>query len=220
MALVNRGRFITLEGSEGVGKTTNLAVITSTLERLGIPFVATREPGGTPFAEEIRRLLLAVRTEAVAPLAELLLMFAARAQHLERLIRPALDAGTWVVSDRFTDATYAYQGGGRGMDPDHIALLENLVQGTLQPDLTLYLDLDPEVAATRMTGRERDRFESENRVFFDRVRHAYLQRATHHARYRIIDASGSLDTVATSIRDVVSAFVAATRNATTGRDPS
>lgn len=220
MALVNRGRFITLEGSEGVGKTTNLAVITSTLERLGIPFVATREPGGTPFAEEIRRLLLAVRTEAVAPLAELLLMFAARAQHLERLIRPALDAGTWVVSDRFTDATYAYQGGGRGMDPDHIALLENLVQGTLQPDLTLYLDLDPVVAATRMTGRERDRFESENRVFFDRVRHAYLQRATHHARYRIIDASGSLDTVATSIRDVVSAFVAATRNATTGRDPS
>lgn len=219
MAVLTRGRFITLEGSEGVGKTTNLAVIASTLDSLGIRFVSTREPGGTPLAEEIRLLLLAARTETVAPLAELLLVFAARAQHLERVVKPALDAGTWVISDRFTDATYAYQGGGRRMDPADIALLEKLVQGSLQPDLTLYLDLDPDVASTRMTGRERDRFESESRAFFDRVRRVYLERASGHRRFRIIDASGSLDAVATSIRDVITTFVAATRGASAGGDP-
>ncbi len=202
-----RGSFITLEGSEGVGKTTNLTVITSTLTALGIPYVSTREPGGTPLAEEIRALLLAVRAEPVAAQAELLLMFAARAQHLSQVIHPALDAGTWVVSDRFTDATYAYQGGGRGTDTDAIVLLENLVQGHLQPDLTLYLDLDPEIASGRMTGRERDRFESENRPFFERVRQVYLQRARVHRRFRIIDASGTREGVAASIRHEVETFV-------------
>ena len=154
--MTDRGRFITLEGSEGVGKTTNVSVIAETLRGLGLTVLQTREPGGTPMAEEIRQLLLAVRQEQVAPLTELLLMFAARAQHIARVIEPALEAGTWVLSDRFTDATWAYQGGGRGGDLQQIAALESMVQGELQPDLTVYLDLDPEVAAVRMAGRERD----------------------------------------------------------------
>jgi dTMP kinase len=202
-----RGRFITLEGSEGVGKSTNLAVIAETLQGLGINCVSTREPGGTPLAEEIRQLLLAVRVEAVAPTAELLLMFAARAQHLSALIEPSLAKGLWVVSDRFTDATFAYQGGGRGMDVAVIEQLERLVQGNLRPDLTLYLDLDPEIAAQRLGGRDRDRFELESRPFFERVRGAYLQRASGSDRYRIIDASQPLEVVRANVRSLVEQFV-------------
>lgn len=206
-----RGRFITLEGSEGVGKSTNIAVIADTLRLLGIDCVTTREPGGTPFAEEIRQLLLSVRAEPVSPNAELLLMFAARAQHLSELIEPALVRGLWVVSDRFTDATFAYQGGGRGMNTAVIEQLERIVQGSLRPDLTLYLDLDPEVAANRLADRERDRFELESRPFFARVRNAYLERARSAERYRIIDASESLEVVGQNIRAVIERFVQQSR---------
>ncbi|MBM4205903.1 MAG: dTMP kinase [Gammaproteobacteria bacterium] len=206
-----RGRFITLEGSEGVGKSTNIAVIADTLRLLGIDCVTTREPGGTPFAEEIRQLLLSVRAEPVSPNAELLLMFAARAQHLSELIEPALARGLWVVSDRFTDATFAYQGGGRGMNTAVIEQLERIVQGSLRPDLTLYLDLDPEVAANRLADRERDRFELESRPFFARVRNAYLERARSAERYRIIDASESLEVVGQNIRAVIERFVQQSR---------
>jgi dTMP kinase len=202
-----RGRFITLEGSEGVGKTTNAGVIAETLRGFGLTVLQTREPGGTPMAEEIRQLLLAVRQEQVAPLTELLLLFAARAQHIERVIEPALKAGTWVLSDRFTDATWAYQGGGRGGDPQQIATLESMVQGELQPDLTVYLDLDPEIAAVRMVGRERDRFEREDRSFFERVREVYVERARLYPRFRIINAAGTAPEVAAAVRACVEEFV-------------
>ena len=202
-----RGRFITLEGTEGVGKTTNVSVIASTLRDAGIDVVVTREPGGTPMAEEIRKVLLTVRDEPVAPLAELLLVFAARAQHIAQLIEPALSRGCWVVSDRFTDASWAYQGGGRGGNREHLAVLEGMVHGALQPDLTLFLDLDPDVAALRMADRDRDRFEREDRDFFVRVRTAYLDRARMYSRFRVIDASGSPETVATTVRAAVERYL-------------
>ncbi len=205
--MIDRGRFITLEGSEGVGKSTNVAVIAETLRRYGRDVLLTREPGGTPMAEEIRRLLLAVREERVAPLAELLLVFAARAQHISTIIEPALQSGVWVVSDRFTDATWAYQGGGRGGNLEQIAALEAMVQGTLQPDLTVYLDLDPDIAASRIEGRERDRFEREDRSFFLRVRSAYVERARLHSRFRVIDATGTPAEVASAVRACVAEFV-------------
>ena len=194
---MRRGKFITLEGGEGVGKSTNLRFITDWLKEQGIKFVQTREPGGTPLAEELRELLLSNREEAVDPTAELLMVFAARAQHLARVIQPALDRGEWVICDRFTDATYAYQGGGRELDRGLIAQLEQTVQGDLRPDRVLLLDLDPEIGLARAasTGAA-DRFESEQRHFFERVRAAYLQRAdADPARYAIIDASKSIDQV-------------------------
>ena len=205
-ASTRRGRFITLEGGEGVGKSTNLAFIKAHIERAGIEVVATREPGGTPLAEEIRELLLAVREEPMAELTELLLVFAGRAQHLATLIEPALARGAWVLSDRFTDATYAYQGGGRGLDRELIAELESLVQGKLRPDLTLYLDSPPEIAAARLAGRELDRFEREQRVFFERVRAVYLERASD-PRFRVIDASRSLDHVQRTLADTLDDFI-------------
>lgn len=193
------GCFITLEGVEGVGKTTNMAFVCETLtehlQASGRNLVRTREPGGTPLAEEIRELLLAPREEVVADLSELLLMFAARAQHLESQIRPALAAGDWVVCDRFTDATYAYQGGGRGLPIEHIQVLEKLVQGNLQPDLTLYLDLPWDLAAERIADRERDRLESESHQFFTAVRQAYLERAKSHPRFAVISAAEALPEV-------------------------
>ena len=194
-----RGTFITLEGIEGVGKSTNLAFVCERLRAAGIDVVRTREPGGTPLAEEIRGLLLAVREEPVAELAELLLVFAARSQHLARTIEPALQAGSWVVSDRFTDATHAYQGGGRGLDLKTIAALETLVQGNLQPDLTLYLDAPVEALDSRLSGRERDRFERERREFFNRVRANYLSRAKRHERFVVIDAARPLARVQADI---------------------
>ncbi len=194
-----RGAFITLEGTEGVGKTTNLDFVCATVRRAGIEVLQTREPGGTPLAEEIRDLLLAVREEPVADIAELLLVFAARAQHLARTIEPALRAGTWVVSDRFTDATYAYQGGGRGFDRATIAALAKLVHGELQPDLTLILDAPVDAVASRLSGRIRDRFEREQRDFFERVRAGYLQRAAELSRCVVIDAAQALDRVQADI---------------------
>jgi dTMP kinase len=205
---VGRGRFITLEGGEGVGKSTNLQYVADRMRALGVDLVVTREPGGTPLAEAIRRLLLDVRDEPVAPMTELLLVFASRAQHLARVIEPALERGAWVLCDRFTDATFAYQGAGRGLDERVIAELESLVQRSLQPDLTLYLDLDPDQAMARLDSRERDRFEREDAGFFRRVRAGYLARAARHPRMRIVDATGDLATVQSRLGAVLDSFVA------------
>lgn len=194
---MSTGRFITVEGIEGVGKTTNLEFIHQQLLSRGLDVVRTREPGGTPLAESIRELLLAPRNEPVAELAELLLMFAARAQHIEQCIRPALQRGAWVLCDRFTDATYAYQGGGRGLDQSRIAQLETLVQGGLRPDLTILLDLPARQGMARARARSMpDRFESEAEVFFERVRDSYLQRAAAEPqRFAVIDAAPPLEQV-------------------------
>ncbi len=195
-------RFITIEGVEGVGKTTNIQFITSLLEKAEIPYIVTREPGGTPVAELIRQLLLTKRDEQICELTELLLIFAARAQHIHQVIAPALQAGKWVVCDRFTDATYAYQGGGRGLSVEVIAVLESMVQGELRPDLTYILDLAPEIGLHRARQRgELDRFEQEKIDFFNRVRAAYLARAsTDPERCVIIDAAKTLENVQTDIR--------------------
>lgn len=194
---MSTGRFITVEGIEGVGKTTNLEFIHQQLLSRGLDVVRTREPGGTPLAESIRELLLAPRNEPVAELAELLLMFAARAQHIEQCIRPALQRGAWVLCDRFTDATYAYQGGGRGLDQSRITQLETLVQGGLRPDLTILLDLPARQGMARARARSMpDRFEAEAEVFFERVRDSYLQRAAAEPqRFAVIDAAPPLEQV-------------------------
>lgn len=188
------GKFITLEGGEGVGKSTNLQFIRDYLTAQGIEVYQTREPGGTPFAEKIRGLLLEHGTESVTMEAELLLVFAARAQHIQHCIQPQLQAGRWVLCDRFTDATYAYQGGGRQMDKTFIALLEERVQGGLRPDLTLLLDAPVAIGMQRAQQRaELDRFEVEKLDFFERVRGEYLHQAQQYPqRYRVIDASQSL----------------------------
>ncbi|MBB1487468.1 dTMP kinase [Oceanospirillum sediminis] len=203
-----KGVFITLEGSEGVGKSTNLAFIQHWLSERGLQPVMTREPGGTPMAEEIRTLLLQKRQETVSDKAELLLMFAARAQHLDTHIIPLLTEGRCVVSDRFTDATYAYQGYARGVDMSWITQLETLVQSDLRPDLTILLDLDIETAFKRVARRgEADRFEQEKTDFFDKVRSGYLDRARQEPdRFAVIDASQSIETVQHSIADVLADF--------------
>ena len=192
-----RGRFITVEGGEGVGKTTNLAYIRATLEAAGKVVRVTREPGGTPVAEQIRALLLDPLNKGMSADCELLLVFAARAEHVVRTIEPALAAGEWVLCDRFIDATYAYQGGGRGLPQRRIAELETMVQGALQPDLTLLLDVPVHTGLARAGGRgSLDRFEQEEAAFFERVRRAYLDRArTAPERFRIIDAGAALDQV-------------------------
>lgn len=191
------GLFITLEGPEGAGKSTNREYLAARLRERGIDVLLTREPGGTPLAERVRELLLAPSDEAMASDTELLLVFAARAQHLAQVIVPALARGAVVLCDRFTDATYAYQGGGRGLDVARIAQLEDFVQGSLRPDLTLVFDLPVEVGLTRAAARGRlDRFEQEGRAFFEAVRSTYLQRAkAEPARYRILDAAQSLEAV-------------------------
>ena len=164
---MQRGKFLTIEGTEGVGKSTNLTFVRDWLQAKGVEVVITREPGATPLAQEIRSLLLAKRDESVDETAELLLVFAARAQHIAQVIQPALARGAWVLSDRFTDATFAYQGGGRGLSTETIAQLEQLVQGDLRPDLTLILDIDVELGLNRARQRgELDRFESETMAFF------------------------------------------------------
>ena len=201
------GKFITLEGSEGVGKTTNIEFVCRLLTELDIPFIRTREPGGTPLAEALREAMLTPREENVDGLTELLLVFAARMQHLNNVIRPALERGEWVVCDRFTDASYAYQGYGRGLDLERIATLENWVQDGLQPDLTLLLDLDPNVAEQRMQERTKDRMESEQLEFYQRVRSGYLSRAATSDRYKIIDSAQSIAAVAASINEHVSALI-------------
>jgi dTMP kinase len=198
-----QGRFITLEGIEGVGKSTNLDYVSHLLRDAGYDVVITREPGGTELAEQIRELVLMHSEERVPPAAELLLMFAARAVHLENKILPALAEGRWVVCDRFTDATYAYQGGGRGADKTFIARLEQDIQGDLRPDLTLLLDADPAVGLKRARERgEADRFETERNDFFVKVREAYLERARAEPhRIKVIDAAASLDDVQDAIRE-------------------
>ena len=203
------GKFITIEGTEGVGKSTNLAYVHEWLTNRGVDVVITREPGGTPLAEEIRTLLLAKRDEAVDETAELLLVFAARAQHLQQVIKPALARGAWVLCDRFTDATYAYQGGGRGLDVATIAQLEQLVQGDLRPDLTLVLDIDVELGLQRARQRaELDRFESEAVAFFERVRAAYRALAeAAPARYAVVNAGQPLVAVQQDIDRVLQALL-------------
>lgn len=192
-----RGLFITMEGGEGVGKSTNLAFVERFLRNNGVDVVCTREPGGTRIGEEIRELLLQVRQEKVSTMTELLLMFASRAQHLFEFIEPALAKGKVVLCDRFTDATYAYQCGGRGVELQTVRVLEELVQHELRPDFTLLLDAPISVGMSRAHKRgELDRFEQENLDFFERVRTSYLEQAKHNsARYRVIDASLSLDEV-------------------------
>ena len=198
---MKKGIFITLEGGEGVGKSTNMIYIKQLLEDAGISVVTTREPGGTEFAEKIRQLLLENRDEVVSEHAELLLMFAARAQHIHHQIQPALSRGQWVLCDRFTDATFAYQGGGRNMDVKMIEWLEDKVQGTLRPDLTLLLDAPIEVGMDRAGKRGKlDRFESEEHSFFKRVRATYLQRAEQNPQQiKLINAAQSLTDVQSEI---------------------
>lgn len=204
-----RGKFITIEGTEGVGKTTNIQFIEAWMKSNNLAYATTREPGGTPLAEQIRELLLAPREESVCSTAELLLMFAARAQHLNQLIEPMLAEGAWVLCDRFTDATYAYQGAGREMRDDLISELEMLVQGSLRPDLTLILDIPVEVGLQRAGERSTpDRFELERVEFFQRVRNRYLQIASDNPqRCVVIDASRPLDAVQQQIETALTNFM-------------
>jgi dTMP kinase len=209
-----RGKFLTIEGTEGVGKTTNIEFIKQWLDGNQISFVSTREPGGTPLAEEIREVLLCKRDEKVCSKAELLMMFAGRAQHIDQVIEPHLARGNWVLCDRFTDATYAYQGAGREMGSELIAQLETMVQGSMRPDLTLILDVPVELGLERAGKRsEPDRFELEKNDFFNRVRQAYLRMAENNPqRYKIIDASLSLDDVQQQIADNLSRFLQDNQN--------
>ncbi len=189
------GRFITVEGVEGAGKSTQIPLLHDLLSSRGDDVITTREPGGTQLGEALRDLLLEHRAEPMASDAELLLMFAARAEHLAKVIRPALAQGKWVLCDRFTDATFAYQGGGRGIPASRIEALEEWVQGTMRPDLVIVLDVPVAVGMARVRQRgEHDRFEAEEQVFFQRIREAYLERARRSPqRYRVVDASGSVD---------------------------
>ncbi len=196
------GQFITLEGTEGAGKSTNLAFIQSWLSEQGIDHIVTREPGGTEIGEAIRGILLNKDYTAMRDETELLLMFAARAQHLQEKILPAIEQGKWVISDRFTDATYAYQGAARGMDFARIGEIENWVQQGFQPDTTFIFDLPVEIGMARVASRggETDRFEQEKQVFFEKVRSAYLTRAAQAPqRYTILDASQPFDQVQQAI---------------------
>ena len=201
------GRFITLEGIEGAGKSTIAQFVLAYLERRRIPGRLTREPGGTPLAERIRQLVLERGTETVSPVAETLLMFAARDLHLEHVVRPALARGEWVVCDRFTDATRAYQGSGRGVDPELIESLAAAVHGGLAPDCTLLLDLPVSLGLARARGRaagNTDRFEAETAAFFERVRAGYLELARREARrFHVIDAGAPLDAVEAQVERIL-----------------
>jgi dTMP kinase len=207
------GLFITLEGPEGAGKSTNREYLAERLREQGVDVLLTREPGGTPLAERIRELLLDPSDEQMAADTELLLVFAARAQHLQQVIRPALARGCVVLCDRFTDATYAYQGGGRGLSIERIAQLEQFVQGELRPDLTLIFDLPVEVGLARAAARGRlDRFEQEGRGFFEAVRQAYLQRAAQAPqRYHVLDAGQTLAQVQVDIDALLPSLLEACR---------
>lgn len=204
-----RGRFITVEGQDGAGKTTNLDRIEQIVREAGHEVVRTREPGGTPLGDEIRELVLHRGDLEIEATAELLLIFAARAQHLSAVIRPALATGAWVVCDRFTDATYAYQGGGRGMETAAIAELEQLVQDDLRPDLTLLFDVDSATGARRAGDRSGpDRFESEQGTFRNNVRQAYLRRArSEPERVRVVDASQSLERVGEEVATIMKHYI-------------
>lgn len=205
---MKRGKFITLEGGEGVGKTTNLCFIQDYLQQQAITVTVTREPGGTALAEKIRHLVLDTDSEGIAETTELLLMFAARAQHIQHVIEPALVRGNWVLCDRFTDATYAYQGGGRNVSIATIALLEQLVQSELRPDLTLLLDAPIDIGMERAQKRGTfDRFEAEKLSFFMRVRDMYLTRAAEQPdRIKVIQAHQPLIDVQKDIITVMKQF--------------
>lgn len=202
---MQRGVFITLEGGEGAGKSTQIAAVEQWVRDTGHALIVTREPGGTELGERIRQVLLDARGTMTSE-TETLLMFAARAEHVARVIRPALEQGKWVVCDRFTDATYAYQGGGRGLASARIALLEDWVQGELRPDLTLVLDVPVDVGMGRVGQRGAlDRFEQESHQFFDRVRKAYHAAAAREPdRVRLIDATAAPAEVSVRIRQVLS----------------
>jgi dTMP kinase len=200
--------FVTLEGGEGAGKSTSRDFIVSLLEEYNVPFIQTREPGGTQIGEALRALLLSKDGTAPSVTTELLMVFAARAQHLHEVIEPALRDGEWVLCDRFTDATYAYQGYGRGFDLGEIEALETLVQCGRHPDLTLLFDIDPQLGMSRARQRaELDRFEEEELAFFERVREGYLSRAEFDSRFRIIDASQSIDDVQDALREIFKPFL-------------
>ena len=202
------GRFITIEGGEGAGKSTAQTYLAEKLTAQGISVLQTREPGGTPLAEAIRRNLLSLDEEAPVEMAELLLVFAARAQHLSKVIEPALNQGRWVLCDRFTDATYAYQGAGRGLSAKHIGKLEALVQGDRRPDTVILLDMPPEIGLARARARGAlDRFEQEKHAFFERVRQGYLGRAAEFPnRYVIVDAAQELSRVQKSLEAVMAGW--------------
>lgn len=203
------GKFITIEGGEGVGKSSNIAFIAEQLRQHGKTVILTREPGGTPLAERIRTLLLDKSETGMCTDTELLLMFAARAQHLAEVIKPALQAGKWIVCDRFTDATYAYQGGGRHVPAGRIAQLETFVQGDLRPDLTILLDLPVKLGMERASTRgQPDRFEQEQAEFFERVRATYRARAAREPqRFRVIDAAPALEQVQRQIATALQSFL-------------
>lgn len=203
------GKFITFEGTEGVGKSTQLVNAETTLRNMGVDVIVTREPGGTPMAESVRELLLSQRKEPVNDLTELLLMFAARAQHLHTRILPALAAGHWVLCDRFTDATYAYQGGGRGVSSEKIETLETLVQGDLRPDQVILLDAPVETGMARAKHRgELDRFEQEAVAFFERIRQVYLERAAAApGRYHVVNAARPLEEVSEEITRILKSMM-------------
>ena len=204
------GRFITIEGGEGAGKSTAQVRLKATLQSKGISVVHTREPGGTPLAESIRQTLLDVEGEAPVEMAELLLIFAARAQHLARVIEPALAEGKWVICDRFTDATYAYQGAARGLSSELISTLEHLVQGGRQPDAVILMDLQPHIGMERAKSRGAlDRFEQEQHHFYERVRSGYLARVEENpARYTVIDAEQELESVHRELDKLVEGWIA------------
>ncbi|RMG36492.1 MAG: dTMP kinase [Gammaproteobacteria bacterium] len=204
-----QGRFVTIEGIEGAGKSTCMQLAARVISDHGIELVQTREPGGTPLGEELRDLLLGHRHTGMSEDAELLLMFAARAEHLHRRIEPALEQGQWVLCDRFTDATYAYQGAGRGIPKDRISVLEQWVQGARRPDLTILMDLPVTLGLERAGRRsDPDRFEREDLAFFERVRQGYREIAAREPqRVRVVDASRALATVQDEIRGILEAFM-------------
>lgn len=205
MVSKRRGLFVTIDGPDGGGKSTNLATMLRFLDERNIDYVATREPGGTPIGEKLREMVLHEKMHLET---EALLMFASRREHIEQVIRPALERGVCVVSDRFTDASFAFQGGGRGLDLRKLEILEDWVQEGLQPDLTIVLDVDIAVASARMAGsRNLDRFEQEERVFHERVREEYLRRAEQFPdRIKVVNATRSIAEVGADIEDVLATF--------------
>ena len=207
--VAEQGKFITVEGQDGAGKSTNIEIIEAVLQQHNIEYVHTREPGGTELGEKLRALLLNDSDAMIGDTAELLIIFAARAQHLDEVIKPALAAGKWVLCDRFTDATYAYQGGGRGLDVKTISALETLVQGDLRPDLTVLLDVPVSVGEERADNRgEPDRFEQQQQSFKQRVRAGYLARAKEEpARFSIVDASLALAQVQAQVEQVLVDYI-------------
>ena len=199
---MNKAKFITFEGVDGAGKSTHLLWFAETLRQRGLDVLVTREPGGTPLGENLREILL---NQPMHPETEAMLMFAARLEHIEQVIKPALQRGTWVVSDRFTDASFAYQGGGRGVPLTKLEQLERWVQGDLQPDLTLLFDIPVEVARQRLSNNATlDRFEQEQESFFERVRHSYLDRCNKFPqRFARIDASKTQEQVKVKLQEIL-----------------